>query len=444
MNWTLQQILSLSSNPATQANGQKIAKGTTLSNLGTDDSFLWGECQGSGTSVYFITIDLSDGAAKCSCPSKQFPCKHSLGLFLYFVAHPQSFHKTPPPLAAFTWMERRKKGTPPPVTSLEVQEQNNTRKEEIEDKKLTALKKDIEDAILWVEDIIRSGIANLESRKYDFAETQKVWMSNAKAEGLRGLIDELARIAEEGSGTEWLEKFWLKSGELYFLLKLLKNEEYMPEPFRKSVKHLIGFSEQKKDLLPLKGVTDIWIILGSIQQDVEDRHKLTLRKIWLYGKKSRETALITDFAFNGIFTEQYGPAGSCFEGEIVFYPGVVKQRALVKTQIRTIEEVHPVFKGFAENFRLHAENISIFPWIKQFPFLLSEMKIGFSENRWFFTDDKMNAIPLQVSREKAMDILVLTGNQPFDVFGEWSDNLFVPLTIFTKQRIFPLNLKNPV
>ncbi|MBX7242174.1 MAG: SWIM zinc finger domain-containing protein [Bacteroidia bacterium] len=442
MNWTLQQILSLSAIPATQSNAQKIAKGTTLSNLGTDESFLWGECQGSGSSAYFITIDLSDGAAKCNCPARQFPCKHALGLFLYFAASPHVFHKVTPPSWATAWMEKRKKGTPViSVVTPEIQEQKTVRKEELEDKKMETLKKDLDDAILWVEDIIRSGIASQESRMYEFAEAQKVWMSNAKAEGLRALIDEIARTVGDGEGTEWLQKFLLKSGELYFLFKLLKNIEAAQEPFRKSVKQLIGFYEQRKDVLPLPAIKDIWMIMGSIQEEVEDKHNLLIRKIWLYGKKTGERALITDFAFNGVFTEQYGPTGSCFEGEIVYYPGIVRQRALVKTQIRTIEKVSPVFMGFEENFRRHAQEISAFPWLKQFPFLLSEMKIGNSGKQWFLTDSQMKAIPMKISREKAMYILVLTGNQSFNVFGEWLDNQFLPLTIFTHESIFPVNQK---
>lgn len=84
-NITEQQILSLAPNPAAAANGRKISKSGGFVRLykSADDTFFMGECKGSGKNPYVTSADYIDPSKpvfRCSCPSRQFPCKHSLGL----------------------------------------------------------------------------------------------------------------------------------------------------------------------------------------------------------------------------------------------------------------------------------------------------------------------------------------------------------------------------
>ena len=92
---TEQQILALASNPAAGANGKKISQkgGFVRLERSADDTFYLGECQGSGKSNYITTADFIEPEApvlRCSCPSRQFPCKHSLAL-LYEIMAGKSF-----------------------------------------------------------------------------------------------------------------------------------------------------------------------------------------------------------------------------------------------------------------------------------------------------------------------------------------------------------------
>ena len=53
-----------------------------------DQSILFGECQGSGKTPYQCSSDFLNPESpthRCSCPSRQFPCKHCLGLMYAFV-----------------------------------------------------------------------------------------------------------------------------------------------------------------------------------------------------------------------------------------------------------------------------------------------------------------------------------------------------------------------
>ncbi|MDR2494314.1 MAG: SWIM zinc finger domain-containing protein [Spirochaetaceae bacterium] len=85
MNITEDFIIHFTGNAATVSNGRSLAaKGcfTDLSISG-DNSLLFGSCAGSGSKPYACSVDFSDPqkpVPRCSCPSRQVPCKHVAGL----------------------------------------------------------------------------------------------------------------------------------------------------------------------------------------------------------------------------------------------------------------------------------------------------------------------------------------------------------------------------
>lgn len=90
-----EQIFSWAPNPAAVSNARKILAQGGLTNLSylQDGSLYWGSCQGSGKSAYEVSVDFSEGEEpvfRCSCPSRQFPCKHCLAL-LFAIAKGETF-----------------------------------------------------------------------------------------------------------------------------------------------------------------------------------------------------------------------------------------------------------------------------------------------------------------------------------------------------------------
>lgn len=84
---TEQQVTAMAPNANAVANAKKIIKSNGFTSLSrsADDTFYMGECKGSGSSVYSVSVDFIDEASpvcRCSCPSRQFPCKHGLALML--------------------------------------------------------------------------------------------------------------------------------------------------------------------------------------------------------------------------------------------------------------------------------------------------------------------------------------------------------------------------
>ncbi|NHN33409.1 SWIM zinc finger family protein [Paenibacillus sp. S3N08] len=86
---------SLAINSSAMKNGRDLVKKNSFPILGksADETIIFGECKGSGKEPYHCSVDyikLEEPIFRCSCPSRQFPCKHILGL-MYAYALGQTF-----------------------------------------------------------------------------------------------------------------------------------------------------------------------------------------------------------------------------------------------------------------------------------------------------------------------------------------------------------------
>lgn len=92
MKITEQYILLLAPNAAAASNGRNLSRKGSFSGHGRneDSNVYWAECAGSGKNPYRTSIDFSISetfpTCRCSCPSRQFPCKHALGLMYEIMA----------------------------------------------------------------------------------------------------------------------------------------------------------------------------------------------------------------------------------------------------------------------------------------------------------------------------------------------------------------------
>ena len=80
-----QAIVSIAPNANAVTNGRKLSSGNSFVKRmkSEDDSLYFGECKGSGKSNYIVSIDFEkegEPVFRCTCPSRQFPCKHAIGL----------------------------------------------------------------------------------------------------------------------------------------------------------------------------------------------------------------------------------------------------------------------------------------------------------------------------------------------------------------------------
>ncbi|HYF52288.1 MAG TPA: SWIM zinc finger family protein [Planctomycetota bacterium] len=78
-----------------------VVKGKFLKlHVDAEETILFGQCQGSGKEPYQCSSDFArpdQPTHRCSCPSRQFPCKHCIGLMFAYVLKKASFSKADVP-----------------------------------------------------------------------------------------------------------------------------------------------------------------------------------------------------------------------------------------------------------------------------------------------------------------------------------------------------------
>ena len=107
------KILTMSPNASAVSNAKKICSSGSFVKLAhsSDDTFYMGECKGSGKSNYIVSADFIDEenpVIRCSCPSRQFPCKHGLAL-LFEIADEKIFEECEIPEDILTKREKKEK-----------------------------------------------------------------------------------------------------------------------------------------------------------------------------------------------------------------------------------------------------------------------------------------------------------------------------------------------
>src|SRR5216683_6954481 len=91
--------------------GRGLIRKNSMSNLGVsaDGTWILGECKGSAKEPYKVSVDLADISnplARCSCPSRKFPCKHGMALMLLYAQDASRFGSREPDEALLAKREK--------------------------------------------------------------------------------------------------------------------------------------------------------------------------------------------------------------------------------------------------------------------------------------------------------------------------------------------------
>jgi hypothetical protein len=158
-----------------------------------DGSLMFGDCKGSGAENYRPSTDFSDPTKpvyRCTCPSHQFPCKHSLAL-LYACAQGMKFVEKEVPADI---SEKRAK----------IQQRVEKKKEEADKPRqvnTSALKKKIQTQLeglnlleSLMNDLVRAGLGALNAKSARQIEEQAKQLGNAYLPGAQNALHALTGL----------------------------------------------------------------------------------------------------------------------------------------------------------------------------------------------------------------------------------------------------------
>src|SRR5262249_27330384 len=320
MNWTAEQILALAPDAASAKSGQGLAAARKWLKLGADEQTAWGLCQGSGKDPYQTQIDLTEPAFRCSCPSRKFPCKHGLGLFLLLALSAAAFKEKEPPDWVVEWMASRVKRAEQRVEKQAraeagekiVDEAAQAKRAASREAKVAAGLRELE---LWLRDIARGGLAAGGTQPPKFLEWTAAPVVDAQAPGVARLVREMAGVTASGEG--WEARLLERLSRLYLLIEGFKRIAELPEATQADIRALIGWTLNQEELLRLGGTRDRWMVMG---QRVEEEDRLRVQRVWLWGERGGRAASVLHFAHGQQQLDASFITGAAIEAELVFFP----------------------------------------------------------------------------------------------------------------------------
>jgi hypothetical protein len=447
LKFTETQIQSLAPDEASLKAGKSLSGKSNWLIAQYNDRAVWGEIKGSGAKPYLTQIDINNIAFKCSCPSRKFPCKHGLGLMLLWTNDTNAVTQNEEePAWVADWMNKRiakdeKLTEVKEYTEEELAKQEKTKLKRTEDRTL-AVENGVAELTLVLKDIIRTGILNLPQKDASYFDKIAARMIDAKASGLAGWIKKLGAINYNQNGIGWQSEALEIMGKMYLLTEAFRNIHNQSELWQTSIKNLIGWSQAPKELLQdatAEIVKDIWLVIGQETTITDDG--ITIQRNWLVGTQTNETALILNFGTRFAPMDISVIAGSIIEAALVFFPAVVKQRAVIKLQkgiVNSLPQMPNLLEGITALYEYKHSIIVKYPFATDIVVCLKNIRIGQHKEAFIAIDEDGSYVQLctDFNFEKQLNWLAITSGNYFAITAVIREEKLFPLGVFKNEHYF--------
>jgi hypothetical protein len=431
---TIDQVASLAPDASALAAGKKTADPRMWAGLGQNGEALWGECTGSA--LYQTRVSLADFAAKCSCPSRKFPCKHALGLLFLSAQDPGRVPTATAPEWVTEWLtkrtetatkkkERAEKPAAPPDAEAQARRA---------EKRAERVRAGAEGLELWMSDLMRTGLGSATARGDRAWHEQAARLVDAQAPGLASRVRLLAAVPRS------IPDFHLRLcdglGRLALLTHAVRRLDALTPALAVDVRTAIGWTLERDEVVASgERVVDEWAVVGQV---VDEDDRIRTQRTWLRGRVSGRGALVLQFAAGPAHFAEALPPGTVFDGELAFWPGACPVRALVNRrdgEVRTLTEPLPGLHDVDGLLDAYAAALARQPWIDRHPAGLGEVSpaVTNAESGTFVVVDRVGrALPLVGS--SLWKLFAIAGGGEIDLFGEWDGRALTPLGAIAEGR----------
>lgn len=427
MSLSLEQVLALAPDASAAAAGKKLGTPAPWQNLGGNDDAYWGECKGSA--LYQVRVARADLAAKCTCPSRKLPCKHTLGLLVLAATAPQALTATQPPEWVIEWLLRRGESVARKAARQEraadAEPADAAGQERRAAKRADRVLQGLDALDLWLNDLMRNGLASVETQGPSFWTQQAARMVDAQAPGIAA---RLRRIADLPRTDGWTERLLAELGRLALLTHAFRRLDAFEPPLREDLRQLIGWTAEQDEILGSgEAVADRWAVVG---QSLEEEERLKVQRNWLVGASTGRQALVLQFAVGAApFATMLLP-GTSFDGDLVFYPSALPLRALIRERRGSPSPLDRFPAAASIDALLDGWSAALarLPWLDRYPAVLrSVVPVPDEGSPWRLRDAAGVQLPLV--RGDHWLLLALSGGHPVDVAGEWDGTSILPLGV---------------
>ena len=273
MNITKEFISSVSQNEAALKNGADLVKKKNFKNLAVDKdkTYISGECLGSGKIPYACSVDFineNSPVFRCSCPSRQIPCKHVVGLLWAYMEN-HSFSISEIPADIISKRENKEERAKKAKEKLEAAEKTEPANKEKSSAWLKSAVKKIEAQLTGIEEaekillaIAQSGFGSMDAKSVAgyFAIVKQ--LDSYFIPGIQSEIyDLLGVVSDNISKKEKSDNFWHAAAEKLCRIYALtyKGREYLEKKkatpdkpdTQSEIEELMGYAWKLEELLQL-------------------------------------------------------------------------------------------------------------------------------------------------------------------------------------------------
>ncbi|ESQ77692.1 hypothetical protein ABAC402_00760 [Asticcacaulis sp. AC402] len=438
---SLDKIEALAPDQGSLDAARKLLKPAGWPTLAQDGSgLIWGECQGSGATPYRVCVTETDAGYKCSCPSRKFPCKHSLALMWLRADAKATFTAGTPPDWVKDWLGRRRgpSGAAPATDKPKASIAAVTETEDAPDPKSEARaaaarernRQDREAAIaggldeldLWLNDQVEAGLTAFAANPAQACRIMAQRLVDAKASGLATRLDALPARLFALPETARPRAALQELGVLNLLAKAYRRQDSLPPALKDDVRQMTGWNLTREALLSdaqalrVSGTWRVWATRSEIQPD-----RLRRLETWLMleGGGPRFAVLI-DFVpvATGAAAGGYSP-GDTFAAELVFYPSPLPLRALLVQQTSSAAAGGDILlpdRDLAAAYGHYEQALALKPWLDDYPLVFRGARLRRSGERLYLCDGDL-ALP--VCPEQSAVAWPLLRLDRFDGLGLW-------------------------
>jgi hypothetical protein len=422
---TSQEVLQFAANKTVVEQANKFAVQAAWRVLATDAQELavWGNVRAGYGGMVSVQIDLNHyPIGTCSCTSKVQPCKHVLGLALLWVHSPQAFTVGAMPEAIEKWLQNQSIAPAKPAKPVNRKEQGKRAA-----KRQTAILNGLDELDRWMQDLIRLGLASTQAKPADFFKAPAKRLHDAQASTLAYRIEALYGITRSGTG--WEERMLAELGQIYLLIEAFRQFEKLTAAMQADVRSAVGWPLQSNELDDEPTVSDDWLVIGQSQSA---QRNLNVQRIWLYGAQTQRFAMLLEFAHSSKqFTYHYA-IDDLLTADAVYYPSGYPLRIQFRSE--PASSIQPITTVGAPDL---SSAIAAYRaaklknrWLGVYPMLLDEVKVGKMGRSWYIVDASQQAIALNNETVGGWELLAVSGGYAMQLFGEWSEGGFMPLSIF--------------
>ena len=427
--WTTEQLLSLAPDGLMARAAERVANPYEWLSLGRSCGVIWGVYPNHNGTPYHAFATLPDLAFYCDCSARKRPCRHALALAFMAVHEEVFFLKTDPP----PWVSDHLDDYSPGGMEFAIGQAATS--PAAYEEQLQTVKQGMERFERWLKDIVHRGLAEVPTLPVALWNEMASRLSDWGAPELAQDLRQLRLVA--GSYPDWPEVMLRRLGRFYLLTQGFARYDALPPESQADLRGAAGWFEDPahpgEELLQ-----DKWLVLGSMHTLQGARN---LRRTWLYGLNHRRFAFVSQQSQKEIFKPLH-LSGTALEASLRFAPGGWPQRATI-VELERISANNSAVTGYSSLQEARAafgKALSVNPWLRRFPLILSRVLPEPDGDRWILRDRKGYIMPLPKAFMYSWHLQAMGDTTENALFGEWDGSQFLPLSVYHKDAWLTLRV----